>query len=114
MVAGASQPNFPLNLPGQGRKVNGSGLITVAARQRKEPKNRVSPASPTERGSRPLQSPTPNKVCSLDLTLLSRTVEEHLSGLSHPPLLIYHRLLLVPQETQPRMTSLAGGVGELT
>lgn len=45
MVASASQPNSPLNLPGRGKNANGSGLITVAARQRKEPKNRVSPAS---------------------------------------------------------------------
>lgn len=81
MVARAGQPNFPLNLPGQGKKANGCGLIIVAVRQREEPENRVSPASPA-RALAPFQSPIADRVCSLHLTLLSQTVEEHLGGLS--------------------------------
>lgn len=46
-VASAPQPNSPLNLLGQGKKADRSGLVSVAARQRKGPKSRVFSASPT-------------------------------------------------------------------
>lgn len=53
-MASASQPNSPLNLPGT--KAHGSGLVSVAKRQRKGPKSRVSSTALVHPSCPPLES----------------------------------------------------------